>query len=71
VRVPVARERERCAHYASINGVLSLALTGARTLAPIGAGALAAVFGGYPPLLWSLVGLSAAGVVALLKLADP
>jgi MFS family permease len=71
MRAALVAERYGPAHYGSINGVLSLALTGARTLAPIGAGALAAWFGGYPLVLWSLVGLSAAGIVALLKVADP
>ena len=70
MRAALLAERYGPAHYGSINGTLTLAMTGARTLAPIGAGAFAAFFGGYPLLLWSLVGLSAAGVVAVLKTAD-
>jgi MFS family permease len=70
MRAALLAERYGPAHYGSINGALTLALTGARTLAPIGAGTLAALFGGYPLLRWSLVGLSAAGVLAVLKTAD-
>jgi len=70
MRAALLAERYGPAHYGSINGALSLALTGARTLAPIGAGALAALLGGYPALLWILAGLSTAGVVALLRVAD-
>jgi MFS family permease len=70
MRAALLAERYGPAHYGSINGTLTLALTAARTLAPIGAGTLAALFGGYPLLLWSLVGLSAAGVLAVLKTAD-
>jgi len=70
MRAALLAERYGSLHYGSINGAMSLALTGARTLAPIGAGALAALLGGYPPLLWSLAGLVAAGVVALLMGAE-
>ncbi len=70
MRAALLAERYGPAHYGSINGTLTLAMTGARTLAPIGAGALAAFFGGYPLLLWSLVVLTAGGVVAVLKTAD-
>jgi hypothetical protein len=70
MRAALLAERYGPEHYGEINGALSLALTGARTLAPIGAGTLALALGGYPPLLWSLAGLSAAGVVVLLKGVD-
>jgi NAD(P)-dependent dehydrogenase (short-subunit alcohol dehydrogenase family) len=43
MRAALLAERYGPEHYGSINGALSLALTGARTLAPIGAGALAAL----------------------------
>jgi MFS family permease len=67
MRAALLAERYGPAHYGSINGALSLVLMGARALAPIGAGALALVLGGYSPLLWTLAGLSALGIVALLK----
>jgi len=70
MRAALLAERYGPENYGSISGALSLALTGARTLAPIGAGGLAVLLGGYPGLLWTLAGLSTAGLVALLKLAD-
>jgi MFS family permease len=70
MRAALLAERYGAEHYGSINGTLSLALTGARTLAPIGAGVLAGLFGGYTMLLWTLVGLSSVGLVALLQVAD-
>jgi len=41
-------------HYGSIGGVVGLFVTGARTLAPVGAGAMSAALGGYAPVLWTL-----------------
>jgi MFS family permease len=70
MRAALLAERYGPAHYGSINGALSLALTSARTLAPIGAGLIAGLLGGYPALLWALVGLSSVGLVALLHVAD-
>ena len=49
------------AHYGAINGTLSLFLTGARALAPVGAGATYAIAGGYGPVLW---GMAAASLLA-------
>jgi MFS family permease len=54
------------ASYGTINGAMSLALTGARTLTPIGAGVLIAILGGYETLLWGMIGLLALGVGAVL-----
>jgi MFS family permease len=70
MRAALLAERYGPEHYGSINGTLSLALTGARTLAPIGAGVLAGLLGGYTSLLWMLMVLVAAGLVALLQAAD-
>lgn len=70
MRAALLAERYGQAHYGSINGAQSLGLTGARTLAPIGAGALATLLGGYPGLLWTLVALSFAGLIAVLQVAD-
>jgi MFS family permease len=57
------------AHYGAINGTLALFLTGARSLAPVGAGLAYAALDGYPPVLWgmaccSLLAAGAMGVVA-------
>lgn len=45
-------------HYGSITGVLTMAGSGARALAPVGAGLLYAVFLSYGPVLWLLLALS-------------
>ena len=71
MRAALLAERYGPGHYGSISGVLSLVLTVARTLAPLGAGLLAAWLGGYPRLLWVLMGLVAAGLLAVLRVADP
>jgi MFS family permease len=54
------------ANYGTINGAMSLALTGARTATPVGAGVLIAILGGYEALLWGLNVLLALGVGAVL-----
>ena len=57
------------AHYGRINGLVALGLTGARALAPVGAGLLATVSGGYDPVFLTLIALSAlaAGAVLLVR----
>jgi MFS family permease len=60
------------AHYGAINGTLALFLTGARSLAPVGAGLAYAALDGYPPVLWgmaccSLLAAGAMGVVARVR----
>jgi MFS family permease len=54
------------AHYGRISSVLSLFLTGSRALAPVGAGLLYTLHGGYGPALWTLTIGSALGTVAVL-----
>jgi MFS family permease len=54
------------AHYGRIGGVLAFALTGARALAPVGAGLLAAGLGGYEPVFWALLAGSVVATVAVL-----
>jgi len=54
------------AHYGRISSVLSLFLTGSRALAPVGAGLLYTLNGGYSPALWALTIGSALGTVAVL-----
>jgi len=59
-------------HYASISGVLALALAGAQALAPVSAGALRAGLGGYEPVfgLLALISLAAAGAIYLAEAAQ-
>lgn len=54
------------AHFGAINGTLAFFVTGARALAPIGAGSAYVVFGAYEPLLWAMAAASllAAGAMA-------
>jgi MFS family permease len=54
------------AHYGRISSVLSLFLTGSRALAPVGAGLIYAIGGGYAPAFWLLTLGSALGTVAVL-----
>jgi len=49
------------AHYGAISGMLAFFLTGARALAPVGAGVAYGVVGGYRPVLW---GIGAASLLA-------
>jgi cyanate permease len=53
-------------HYGSIAGFLGLFLTGARAVAPWGAGVWYDVIGSYNPALWTLAVLSVASAVAVL-----
>jgi Major Facilitator Superfamily len=52
-------------HYGSIGGVVGMFVTAARTLAPVGAGAMSAALGGYTPVLWTLTSGSAVAAVAM------
>jgi cyanate permease len=54
------------AHYASIAGVLAFAATLAQAAAPVGASVAFDAFGGYDPILWGLVVVTAIASVALL-----
>lgn len=58
-------------HYGRISSVLSLFLTGSRALAPVGAGLLYTLNGGYGPALWALTVGSALGTVAILFAEHP
>jgi MFS family permease len=70
MRAALLAERYGASHYGSISGAQNAVLTGARTLAPLGAGLIATVLGGYQGLLWMLAGLALAGIVALLRASD-
>ncbi|NJN17979.1 MAG: MFS transporter [Oscillochloris sp.] len=65
MRAALLAEQYGPAHYGTINGAQNLALTGARTIAPVGAGLLVAALGGYSALLWGLVGLLTLGIGAV------
>ena len=53
------------AHYGSIGGVVGMFVTGARTLAPVGAGALSAALSSYAPVLWILAFGSTLAAIAM------
>jgi hypothetical protein len=52
-------------HYGSIGGVVGMFVTGARTLAPVGAGAMSVALGGHAPVLRTLALGSAVAAVAM------
>jgi MFS family permease len=53
-------------HYAKINSVLGLFITGARAIAPVGAGIFYDLLGSYSLIFWALAGLSALAAGAIL-----
>lgn len=53
-------------HYGAIAGALALVLTGARALAPVGAGVAYERAGGYPPVFGALAALSALAAAAMI-----
>jgi MFS family permease len=55
------------AHYGSISSVIVLCTTGARAVAPVGAGLLYTGTNSYTPVLWLLVVMSALASVAALR----
>jgi MFS family permease len=52
-------------HYGSIGGVVGMFVTGARTIAPVGAGVMSVALGGYVPVLWTLALGSTVAAVAM------
>jgi MFS family permease len=55
------------ANFGAISGTLALFLTGARALAPVGAGLAYALAGSYEPVLWGLATISLLGAVAMVE----
>lgn len=53
------------AHYGAIGGALALCTTGARALAPVGAGAIYEWSGGYGPVLVGVAGIAALAALAM------
>jgi MFS family permease len=70
MRAVLLAERYGAAHYGSISGAQHAVLTGAATLAPIGAGLIATLLGGYPGLFWTLAALTLVGMFALIRASD-
>ena len=68
-RAALVAERFGTVAYGGISGVLALLLTVARASAPVGASGLAAWWGGYTAVLWTLVVLSALAAAAILMVA--
>ena len=67
-RAALVADHYGSAYYARINSVLGLFVTGARGIAPVGAGIMYDLLGTYPPIFWVLAGLSvvAAGAILLI-----
>jgi MFS family permease len=57
--------------YGQISGVVATCLTGARALAPVGAGALYVAFGSYVPVIAGVILLFALSIVATLFVGNP
>jgi MFS family permease len=66
-RAALVAENYGPAHYGSINGVLALCITGARSAAPVGAGLLYAGLGGYRPVFLILLVVSLLASLAALR----
>ncbi len=65
-RAALVADHYGSAHYARINSVLGLFVTGSRAIAPVGAGILYDLPGMYPPIFWLLAGISLLAVGAIL-----
>ncbi|MDQ4076586.1 MAG: MFS transporter [Chloroflexota bacterium] len=57
------------AYFGAINGIQALVVTSGRALAPVAAGIGYTVAGGYPPVIWVLVGISLIAAVAMLNVS--
>jgi len=66
-RAALVADQYGATHFAQINSVLGLFITGARAIAPVGAGILYDLLGTYPPIFWIVAALStvATGVMLL------
>lgn len=65
-RAALLAERYGSVHYGSISGVQAMVLTVAKAVAPLGMGALYMMTGNYQLFLWTLMGISAMAVMAML-----
>ena len=68
-RAALVADRYGSVSYARISSVLGLFVTGARALAPVGAGIMYDLLGTYLPIFWILTGVSvlAAGAILLVE----
>jgi MFS family permease len=66
-RAALVSELFGAANYGSINGVVSLCITAARAVAPVGAGLLFVLWDSYTPILWTTVVVSGLASVAALR----
>ena len=68
-RASVVADQFGTSHYGRISSVMAIFLTGASTLAPVGAGLIYDRFGSYQPVVWIIVALAlvATGIMILAK----
>jgi MFS family permease len=59
------------AEYGRINGAIAVVLSIARAAGPVGASLLYGLAGGYGPVLWVLLFLSAISMIAVLRAGQP
>jgi sugar phosphate permease len=57
-------------HFGAISGMLTFFLTGARALAPVGAGAAYTLAGGYEPVLWGMATVSALAALSMIRVGQ-
>lgn len=57
-------------HFGAISGMIALFLTGARALAPVGAGAAYALAGGYEPVFWGMATISALAALSMVRVGQ-
>jgi MFS family permease len=66
-RAALVSEMYGPAHYGSINGIVSMFITGSRAIAPVGAGVLFTVMASYQPVLWTAFAVSMMASFAALQ----
>jgi sugar phosphate permease len=58
------------AHFGAISGMLAFFLTGARALAPVGAGVAYTLASSYDPVLWGMAAISALAALAMVRVGQ-
>ena len=66
-RAALVAEAYGPAHYGSISAVVALCITLSRALAPVGAGLVFSLSGGYDVVLWGLAGISGLASIAAVR----
>jgi MFS family permease len=64
-RATVVADQFGAAHYGRISSIMAIFLTGASTIAPVGAGLIYDRFGTYQPVVWMIVALAGAATVIM------